>query len=106
MNAIAPPPKRLPGTGTVGFHRASKSWRYRTPGRAGVEVNGYASREAAENALNHALRGLPEGGRRQMPLLVLRATMRYALELAFRLEIDFDEELRFMRAMRARRAGT
>lgn len=106
MNVLVRPLKRSPGTGTVGWHAASHSWRFRTPGRAGHEFNGFASREAAAKALDHALRGLPGGQHRQMPLLVLRATLRYALELSTRLEIDLDEELRFMRATRARRRET
>ena len=108
MNAIAPPPrpaKRRPGTGTLSWHRSTSSWRFRTPGRAGQEFTGFATREEAERALEDALRGIPERRRQrcQTPLVVVRATLRYVIEMADRHDIDVDEELKFLRTTRERR---
>jgi len=108
VNAIAPPPrgpKRSPGTGTLSWHKSTSSWRFRTPGRAGQEFTGFATREEAERALEDALRGIPERRRqrRQTPLVVVRATLRYVIEMADRHDIDVDEELKFLRTTRERR---
>ena len=108
MNAIAPPPrpaKRRPGTGTLSWHRSTSSWRFRTPGRAGQEFTGFATREEAERALEDALRGIPERRRQrcQTPLVVVRATLRYVIEMADRHDIDVDEELKFLRTTRERK---
>jgi len=107
MNAIAPGPKRPHGTGSIGWHKSTSSWRFRTPGRAGQEFTGFSTREEAERALEDALRGVPERRRqrRQTPLVVVRATLRYVMEMAERHEIDIDEELRFIRAGRARKGA-
>ena len=108
MNAIAPPPKRPHGTGTISYHTPTGTWRCRTPGQGGQSFSGFMSREAAQNALDDAMRGLParRRQRRQAPLIVLRATLRYALELATRLEIDFDAEVTLVRRGRVKRSGT
>ncbi len=99
MNALARP-KRPNGTGTISFHTKSATWRIRTPGQFGYQRAGFASREAAERAVEDAMRGIDikrKRRRRTIPVVLLRSTLRYALELADRNGIDLDYELRRMR---------
>lgn len=97
MNAVA---KRAPGTGTISFHTMSCKWRIRTPGGLGYQRAGFETREAAERALEDAMSGIDVKRKRRprtIPRVLLRATLRYAMELADRNGLDVDEELRRMR---------
>jgi len=103
MNAVAPPPrgpKRAYGTGTISFHTKSATWRIRTPGGLGYQRAGFDTPEAAERALEDAMRGIDIKRKRRprtTPRVLLRATLRYAIELADRNGLDLDDELRAMK---------
>jgi len=100
MNAIAPPPRRLHGTGTVSYHVATDSWRIRTPGQLGTQHSGFATRESAERALEAAAQGVVPPRKRRartVPAALLRSTLRYAIELAERNGLTIEDELRRMK---------
>jgi hypothetical protein len=93
VNALAPLPKRAPGTGTVSFHRATNTWRFRTPGRHGQECAGFPTREAAEMVLDNAMRSKPRARRQHHPRYLLRATLEYAAQLAHVCGLDLEEQV-------------
>lgn len=105
MNALAPPPRRPHGTGTVSYHTASGTYRIRTPGQLGTQHSGFATREAAENALDAAALGVTVPRKRRprtIPIALLRSTLRYAIEIAESNGLEVENELRRMKGARNR----
>lgn len=105
MNALAPPPRRPHGTGTVSYHTASGTYRIRTPGQLGTQHSGFATRESAERALEAATQGAVIPRKKHVvtiPGRLLRSTLRYAIELAERNGLDVEKELRRMKGERDR----
>jgi len=96
VNAIAPPPrppKRRPGTGTVGYHRATEKWRYRLPGGK-VECGGYETEKEATEALDRHLAG------HDPKLARMRKHLGIALDIAAVIGVSVDREVAALRTQR------